>query len=48
MAAQVGIVDIRATQLHDDSISFHAFPLNNKEILDKWMRANPADFIPTK
>ena len=33
----------------DDSISFHAFPLNNKDILDKWMRANPRkDFIPTK
>jgi len=33
----------------DDGISFHAFPLNNKDILDKWMQANPrTDFIPTK
>jgi len=29
----------------NDSISYHSFPLNNKDILDKWMRA---DFIPTK
>lgn len=32
-----------------ESVSFHAFPVNNTEILDKWMRANPRkDFAPTK
>jgi len=30
-------------------VSFHAFPLNNKDMCDKWIRANPRkDFVPSK
>jgi len=30
-------------------ITFHGFPLNDKELCDKWVRANPRkDFTPTK
>ena len=35
---------------HDSSdVTFHAFPLKNKDLCDKWKRANPRqDFEPTK
>jgi len=30
-------------------ITFHSFPLNNKDLCDKWIRANPRkDFVPSK
>jgi len=30
-------------------ITFHSFPLNNKDLCDKWIRANPRkDFVPLK
>ena len=30
-------------------VTFHAFPLNDKDLCDKWIRANPRkDFVPTK
>jgi hypothetical protein len=30
-------------------ITFHSFPLNNSDLLHKWIRANPrVDFVPTK
>jgi len=33
----------------DVKISFHAFPLNNRELCERWMKANPRkDFAPTK
>ena len=32
-----------------ERITFHSFPLNNRELCDKWVRANPrADFVPSK
>jgi len=39
------------TDVQDDGVkvSFHAYPLSNKELCDKWIRANPRkDFVPTK
>jgi len=33
----------------DEQVSFHAFPLSNKELCDKWIRANPRkDYVPSK
>ena len=33
----------------DGSISFHSYPLNNPELLEKWVKANPREFfIPAK
>ena len=33
----------------DQKVTFHAYPLQNKELCDKWIRANPRkDFIPSK
>jgi len=30
-------------------VSFHAYPLSNNELCEKWIRANPRkDFVPTK
>jgi len=32
-----------------DRITFHSFPLHNKELCDRWIRANPRkDFVPSK
>jgi len=25
----------------ENNVSFHGFPLNNKELCDKWLKANP-------
>lgn len=33
----------------DIKVTFHAFPLKNKDLCDKWVRANPRkDFVPTQ
>ena len=33
----------------DEKVTFHSFPLQNKELCDRWLRANPRkDFVPTK
>ena len=30
-------------------LTFHSFPINNKSLYDKWVKANPrSDFIPSK
>ena len=32
----------------DEKVTFHSFPLQNKELCDRWLRANPRkDFVPT-
>ena len=43
---------VRKNDEHDDAVpvvSYHAFPLNNAELCQKWVRANPRkDFVVTK
>jgi len=37
------------SQCKDVKITFHTYPINNKELCDKWNRANPRqDFLPSK
>jgi len=39
----------RKNDATDASVTFHAYPLNNKELCDKWVKANPRkDFLPSK
>ena len=36
-------------QQHGEKITFHAYPLKNEELCQKWIKANPRmDFVPTK
>lgn len=33
----------------EEKLTFHSFPINNEELCQKWIRANPRqDFVPTK
>ena len=33
----------------EEKITYHSFPIHNKELCQKWVRANPRqDFVPTK
>ena len=41
--------DEKVSHESHDKITFHSFPLHNKELCDRWLRANPRkDFVPTK
>ena len=43
-----GYTSNRQTDLQN-RVTFHVFPLHNKELCDKWVKANPRkDFIPNK
>src|SRR6218665_1738184 len=44
-----GYHDYPGIASNDEKITFHVFPINNAELCQKWVRANPREgFTPTK